>query len=324
MWDVCVTTLPVWCYPVNFFLPTVLSALLSLALGRSGRVFSSAVLPECPRLLLLQAVLFLCASQHPISWGFLDSLGKASAAPWGALQGQPGQCFASCQQSRKQWGCGCTQANKRRKLYHFVCKVCKYYDCFQCQSSNGTDTALHGVPCTMCSVANHQLRDLFVDFCEDTNFFWCEFYLHTRSKVEGLQKQHDLSLPGEGTQVPRSRRAMKWWAEHASAEQSLTSCGKSWYSEWGRRGGDASQWFTLCQDSRDLAEHRQWCMGCMACRGMISLRMWRAWLQTEGSHSHFLEVGHHSGAWVPSFQWKLRTCVISENFSLCLSSSAVK
>lgn len=159
-----------------------------------------------------------------------------------------------------------------------------------------------------------------VDFFWGHNFFFWEYYLHAGSKVEGLQKQHDLGLPREGTKVPHG---MKWWAELASTEQSLTSCGKSWYSEWGR-GGDASQQFTSCQGSWDHGEHRQWFMQCMTCGGMISLRIWGAWLQTEGSHSHFLEVKHQSGAWVPSFQWKSRTCVISENVSLCLSSSAVK
>lgn len=246
--------------------------------------------------------------------------GEGLCSPVGSSAGTPR--LTSCQQNRKQQGCGCTQANRRRKLYRFVCKICKYYDCFQSQGSNGTwycpsRCALYSVLCCKLSIAS------LVDFVRTQTFFAVNFIYILGARWKDSKSNMTSVCLEKG---PRSHRADTAQNDGLSLHllRPLTSCGKSWYSEWGRRWGDAGKWFTLCQGRWDLAEHRQWFMRCMACRGMISLSMWGAWLQSEGSHSHFLEDGHQSGDWVPSFQWKSRTCVISENFSLCLGSSAAR
>lgn len=127
---------------------------------------------------------------------------------------------------------------------------------------------------------------------------------------------------------------MTRWAALASAQQSLTSCGKTWYLEWRGRGGDASQQFTSCPGYWGLC--RVHVVVCALCgiRGMMietSRRTWGAWLQTERSHGHLVQVRHQSvrhssleSDEIPRFQWKSGTFVVSENCSLCLSSSAVK
>lgn len=318
MWPHCLCK----CYPVNFLLPTVLSAHWSLALGF---VFCCAA----PSLTKVSQTAATTSWAVPvcITASHLLGLPAFSGEGWCSPMGSStGLSQVNVSQAVNRTGNSEAVAAPRliegENCISSCARLANVMIAFSSEVAMLPDTALHGVPCTMCSIANRQLQALLTLWRH--KFFCWELYLPSRSKVEGLQRQHDLGLPREGTQVLRSSHGMKWWAELASAEQSLTSCGKSWYSEWGSRGGDASQWFTSCQGIWDFAELRQWFVQCMACRGMMPVRIWGTWLQTEGSHSRHLEAGHQSGAWVPSFQWKLRTCVISGTFSLCLSSSGVK
>lgn len=77
-------------------------------------------------------------SWRHICWGWVCWGRRCS--PVGCSAGTPRLAFV--QASRRngtQQGCDCTQANSRRKLCHFMCRVCQCgCYCFQIQSSNST------------------------------------------------------------------------------------------------------------------------------------------------------------------------------------------
>ena len=192
------------------------------------------------------------------------------------------------------------------------------------------DTTLYCVLRCKPSIAN------LVDFCEDILPFDCrESFLWCRRKVEGFQESRDLSLAKEGTQILQSRHSMEWW-NHG---QILHLLSRPWPSV-GRAGVRSREEEKVMQvkglpHARGLGALQSTRSGLcyMACRGMMistSLRMWGAWLQTECSHSHLVQVRCQSvrlssaeRAQVPRFPWKSGTCVISGNCSSCLSSSTV-
>lgn len=202
-----------------------------------------------------------------------------------------------------------------------MCKVCKYYDCFQSQSSNSTwycpsRCALYYVLCCKPSVAR------LIDFCEDTNFFFAMNFVYTLGARWKDSKTSMTSVClGKG---PRSHRADMPWNDG----QSLHLLSSLWPPV--RRVG--------IQSGEEKGEIQVTGLPCA--RGVGTLQstfsgLWGAWHAGEwclwGCREPDLKLKATIAtfrSWTsvrcPSFQWKSRTCVMSGNFSLCLSSSAVK
>lgn len=181
-------------------------------------------------------------------------------------------------------------------------------------------TALHVVPCTVCSIANCQLQVLltFEQFVFAVNF---AYRLGARWKDSKSNMTWVCLEKG-----PESYRADMAWNDG----QNLHLLRSPWrpVERAGIQSGEEEGEIQVSGLPHAMGFGTLQRTGGGLCSawhaGEWYLRVWGAWLQTEGSHSHLLEVGHRSGAWVPSFQWKSRTCVISENFSLRLSCSAAK